>query len=264
MKPLLILIPLALLLASCSSLDTTPPVLAITSPSIGSSVSGTVAVTVGAVDDTVSISQVDLYVRGKGSTEKGMMMGSSASNQSPYVITWNSEAQPNQAELELVAVGKDSSGNESQSPAVSIKTQNQGPNLQLLTAYTVFPDTTSSLQSNISILSDVVSPHDVLPPSNFSFDSPEFEVSSFDPQATSASYLLEWLWDPYVPAATGNGIYVSDNDLAGPYDLVTKRATSVASGLQKYSKTITDAAPGDSFYGLVTGIDAQGNRKVVT
>ena len=37
-------------------------------------------------------------------------MGSSASNQSPYVITWNTEAQPNQAELELVAVGKDSSG----------------------------------------------------------------------------------------------------------------------------------------------------------
>ena len=38
MKHPLILIPLALLLASCSSLDTTPPVLAITSPSVGSSV----------------------------------------------------------------------------------------------------------------------------------------------------------------------------------------------------------------------------------
>jgi hypothetical protein len=78
MKHLLILVTLALLLASCSSLDTTPPVLAITSPSIGSSVSGTVAVTVGAVDDSVNISRVDLYVRGKGSAEKGMM-GSSAS-----------------------------------------------------------------------------------------------------------------------------------------------------------------------------------------
>ena len=56
-------------------------------------------------------------------------------------------------------------------------------------------------------------------------------------------------WNGYgtlnAPAATGNGIYVSDNDLAGPYDLVTKRATSVASGLQKYSKTITDAAPSE-------------------
>ena len=174
----------------------------------------------GAVDDTVSISRVDLYVRGKGSTEKGMMMGSSASSQSPYVITWNTEAQPNQAELELIAIGKDSSGNESQSPAVSIKTQNQGPNLQLLTAYTVFPDTTSSLQSNISILSDVVSPQEVLPPSNFSFDILELEASSFEPQATSASYLLEWLWDPYAPAATGNGIYVSDKDLAGPFCII--------------------------------------------
>jgi Bacterial Ig domain len=256
MKQILFLITLALLLIACSKLDTTPPALAITNPTIGSAVSGTVAVTVGAVDDTVNISRVDLYVRGKGSTDKGMMMGSSASKQSPYVISWNSEAQPNQAELELVAVGKDASGNESESPAVSVKTQNQGPNLQLLTAYTVFPDSSSSLQSASLVLSDFVSPQDVLPPSNFSFDTPEIEVTSLDLQATSASYLLEWLWDPYATAATGNGIYVSDKDLAGPYDLVTKRATSVASGLQKYSKTILDAASGDSFYGLVTGIDA--------
>jgi Bacterial Ig domain len=51
---------LVLLLTACSMLDTTPPALAITSPTIGSAVTGTVAVTVGAVDDTVNISRVDL------------------------------------------------------------------------------------------------------------------------------------------------------------------------------------------------------------
>jgi len=128
------------LLSSCTPTDLTPPTLSITSPAPNSPVSGTVAVLVNAVDD-MSVSSVDLYVRGKGSLGRGVFVNSAVGS-SPFVINWNSSANmPNQSELELVAVAKDASGNESESPAIAVKTQNTGtPSLQLLTAYSFASD----------------------------------------------------------------------------------------------------------------------------
>jgi Bacterial Ig domain len=251
-----------LLLAACDQKDTLPPALAISSPAVGSPVSGTVAVQVNAIDNNANLGQVDLYVRGKGSTGKGVFAGSSVSTQSPYVVSWNSEAQPNQAELELVAVGKDQSGNESESSPVAVKTQNaSSPNLQLLTAYTLIPNGSAGAPAAISAQSlealNMVSPLEVLPPANFTNEEVEVqETTTLTAQAGTVSYLLEWMWDPYTAAATGNGIYFNKVNLAGPYELVTKRATSAAPGVQKYTKTLTDAKEGDSYYGLVTGIGA--------
>ncbi len=128
------------LVSACNSNDLTPPTLSITSPAPNSPVSGTVAVLVNAVDD-MSVSSVDLYVRGKGSLGRGVFVNSAVGT-SPFVINWNSSANmPNQSDLELVAVAKDASGNESESPAIAVKTQNTcTPSLQLLTAYSFASD----------------------------------------------------------------------------------------------------------------------------
>ena len=94
-------IVLLLFLASCDSPDIGPSALAITSPASGSSVSGTVTVQIGSAEDS-AVNRVDLYVRGQGSTGKGVLAGSSVNK--PYVVSWNTIAQPNATNLELVAI----------------------------------------------------------------------------------------------------------------------------------------------------------------
>ena len=168
------------LVSACNSNDLTPPTLSITSPAPNSPVSGTVAVLVD-----MSVSSVDLYVRGKGSSGRGVFVNSAVGS-SPFVINWNTSSNtPNQTELELVAVAKDASGNESESPAVAVKTQNTGtPSLQLLTAYSFASDPLlegSALQSAGGLvnqlpagLSGVLSASEIFPP----LESDRFKVES--------------------------------------------------------------------------------------
>ena len=131
---------LAALLSGCTTPDTTPPTLSITSPSPNTPVSGNVAVLVNAIDET-TIKSVDLYVKGKGSHEKGVFVNSAVGT-NPYVINWNTaQAIPNQTDLDLVAVAKDDAGNESSSPPVTVRTQNTAsPTLSLITAYSFAED----------------------------------------------------------------------------------------------------------------------------
>jgi Bacterial Ig domain len=121
MKHIPWLLLLLLSLPACTTPDIGSNALAITSPASGTSVSGTVAVQIGIAQNTTA-THIDLYVRGQGSTVKGMMVGSSVSE--PHVISWNSLGQPNATNLELVAVDKE--GKETPSPALPIRTQNSG------------------------------------------------------------------------------------------------------------------------------------------
>jgi hypothetical protein len=93
------LLLLLLSLPACTNPDLGSNALAITSPASGTSVSGTVAVQIGIAENTTA-TRIDLYVRGQGSTNKGMMVGSSVSE--PHVISWNSLSQPNATNLELL------------------------------------------------------------------------------------------------------------------------------------------------------------------
>jgi len=79
-----VLLVLVAFLSACTPTDLTPPTLSITSPAPNSPVSGTVAVLVNAVDD-ISVSSVDLYVRGKGSSGRGVFVNSAVGS-SPFVI----------------------------------------------------------------------------------------------------------------------------------------------------------------------------------
>ena len=258
---------LLLLLTACTPPNTTPPSLAITTPASGSPVSGTVPVQVSTAEED-SVTRIDLYVRGKGSTDKGVPAGSAVA--SPFVISWNTTAQPNAAELELVAVGVNKGGNEAESPPVAVKTQNSNvPTLQLLTAFTIPPDSTvgaasvgsAELPSSVAALATA----GVRPPAdldlaqaqslaNSALESLTSQPTALEPQQTERDLILEWQWAPYAAGADGYGVYLSSGDLAGPYEVQVKQAASAGTGAQKYSKPVEGAKAGSSYHGLITAV----------
>lgn len=73
-----------LLLAACSTPDSTAPSVSISSPAVGQTVSGTVQVQLNAKDDS-GIAKVSLYARGKGTSGEGVFVGSATSE--PFVVT---------------------------------------------------------------------------------------------------------------------------------------------------------------------------------
>ena len=149
-------------LAACTTPDTLPPTLAITSPASGSPVSGTTTIQLSASDDQ-GLASLQVFVRGKGSTERGVAIGSAA--QEPYVLSWYTLGQPNLADLELVAIAKDYGANETESAAVTVKTQNSGvPSLQLLTAFTLAPDNRVAVASVNEQVTELLRVEDVLLP----------------------------------------------------------------------------------------------------
>jgi hypothetical protein len=95
--------------------DTTPPTVSITTPSAGTTASGTIAVTASASDDT-SVANVQFQVDG---TNVG-----AADTTSPYSYSLDTTALSNGAH-NLTAVAVDTSGNHATSVAVPITVSNQ-------------------------------------------------------------------------------------------------------------------------------------------
>jgi len=95
--------------------DTTPPTVSITSPTSGSTVSGTITVTASA-SDNVAVSSVQLQVDG---TNVG-----AADTSSPYNFSLNTTTLSNGSH-ELTAVAVDTSGNHATSIAIPVTVSNQ-------------------------------------------------------------------------------------------------------------------------------------------
>lgn len=93
--------------------DTAEPTAAITSPSNGATVAGTVAVAVTASDD-VGVTAVDLMV-------DGTVVGTDST--APYSVPWNTAAVPNGSHT-LTAVARDAAGKTGTSAAVSVTVAN--------------------------------------------------------------------------------------------------------------------------------------------
>jgi hypothetical protein len=258
--PLPLLLPF--LLTACPDAgDPNKPQAAITSPASDASVSSTTPVQINAVDDT-GVAKVQVYARARGSTARGVQVGSAISK--PFVIPWNTAGVPNLAELELYAVATDAGGNEGASDPVRVKTANTGlPSLLYLAAFTYPPQPATSVQS-LSGLPGLngprlgfLDPNAVNAPVGVDLASaranaalalqralesspPRASASSLRPVALGdRTYALEWAWNPFT-GADGYGIFLSRLDLAGPYDRQRNQASSAA-GTQKFSRTITDA-----------------------
>ncbi len=210
MKHKLWLLLLLLLLPACTTPDLGNNALAITSPASGTAVSGTVAVQIGTASPD-AVSRIDLYVKGQGSTNKGILVGSSVNT--PHVISWNTLGQPNATNLDLVAIAVDTEGKETPSQPLNVRTQNSGtPSLQYLVGYTLAPKVSAS---QLGLVSGVLLTKGVLPPKDINLS--QQEVSLQPAQSSQRNYLLEWQWQPFANAQ-GYCIYQNSQDMAGPYE----------------------------------------------
>jgi Zn-dependent metalloprotease len=96
--------------AASVTIDNTAPAVAITSPTAGASVSGTVTVTATASDGTTGIAAVDFLV-------DGVLTGTDPS--SPYAFVWDT-ASAGAGSHTLLARARDAAGNEGPSGAVPV------------------------------------------------------------------------------------------------------------------------------------------------
>ena len=85
--------------------DATPPIVSITSPSAGSTVSGTVAVTASATD-TVGVTSVQFQLDANTPQNSTLSIAISA----PYTAQWNTTILPNGGH-QITAVARDAAGN---------------------------------------------------------------------------------------------------------------------------------------------------------
>ena len=254
-SPLLLLLPL---LAACGAGgdDSAPPSVSILSPASGAPVSGTTTVQVSA-DDDKGVTSVRLFVRSKGSESEGVQVASTTDGP-PYVLSWYTPGQPNLSDLDLIAVAKDTGGNESTSDPVAVRVQNSNvPTLQLLTAFTLPPGDPVATQGVGEFLPSSLlpgSPTAVLPPAGVDLAKvTALDTSaSLSPQAGERSHVLEWNWEPFLTGADGYGVYLA-SDLAGPYELQGRYSATAGSGVQKHSRTV-EATSNSAFYGTVTAV----------
>jgi Domain of unknown function (DUF1929)/Bacterial Ig domain/Glyoxal oxidase N-terminus/Viral BACON domain len=103
--------------ATIGSSDTTPPNVAITAPSDGATLAGSVAVTASAGDD--------VGVAGVRFTLDGQTLGSE-DTAAPYSVTWDTTTAANGPHT-LAAVARDAAGNTTTATAVHVTVQNTAP-----------------------------------------------------------------------------------------------------------------------------------------
>jgi Bacterial Ig domain len=247
-----------LFLAACSNLsDSKPPTVAIVAPASGSPITGTVPVQITASDD-VAVARVQLYARGVGATGRGVRVGSASQN--PYTIQLFSPGLPNTSELELLAVANDDAGNETTSDPVRVRVNNNNlPVFSGFFAYTLPP--AAVIQSTHTAVSTLAHHFGFTPariksnnPAASTNTTPVQRFTAPTSQATTPEFALEWTWNAF-PASglQGYGVRMSSNDLAGPYEAVTRgvQAANGNTGPQNYSKFLP-AKAGDLVYGVVT------------
>jgi len=120
--------------------DTTPPTTSITSPTAGSTVSGSVTISANA-SDNVGVTNVEFYV---GST----LIGSD--NTSPYSIAWNSASVANGTHT-LTSRAYDAAGNSATSAGVSVTVNNTSSDTTPPTTSITSPTAGSTVSGTITI-----------------------------------------------------------------------------------------------------------------
>ncbi|GGJ33093.1 hypothetical protein GCM10008938_19230 [Deinococcus roseus] len=223
-----------------------------------------VSIQINASDES-GISKVRVYAREKGSSQKGVLLGSASS--SPYVISWPTYNIPNQVSAELYAEAIDESGMTGTSDAVYVKPVNPGlPQLSYFVAYT-YPAATPAAATQKLQDSDAQLPHAPTVgavASGGKASSHKIQKQQVAAQATpiNVKYALRW---GLLPVNTANEyyLYASTEDAVGTYKYVKKiTATSTSSeqsGSAFVDKIITEAVTKDqNFHGMVTAKNASG------
>ena len=220
--------------------DTTPPTANIIAPSNGSTVSGTVAVTVS-TSDNVGVTKVEFYVN-----------GSLANTAAAGSFSWNTTALPN-GSCTLQALAYDAAGNVGTSSAVSVSVQNIVLDTTAPTVTITTPATGSTVSGPVSV--------NVSAADNVGITKLEWYLngalsgSSSTPSATfmwdtttsaNGSYTLKALAYDAAGNVGSSSVTVSVNNISQPADTVAPsvQITSPASGvtLMKNTKIYVSAS----------------------
>ncbi len=124
--------------------DTTPPTVAITAPSSGQTVSGTVNVAASASDTQSNITQVRFYLNGSNTPF-------STDSSSPFAASWNTAGVAN-GTYSITARATDSAGNEGASTPVSVTVHNVVPDTTPPTTAISFPAGGARLSGPITVV----------------------------------------------------------------------------------------------------------------
>lgn len=214
-------------------------------------VDGTTAVQVS-VPEGVKVSNVRVYARGVGEKGQGTLLGSA--NRAPYVVSWTTGSTPNGDGLEVYAVANGPDSTEGTSDSVPIRVSNpDAPSLSYLVAYNLPASVkTGSLSLKTTRLPrlDVSQVRRSEPTAPF---VPQAVTPQTDPIISEPRDLaVEWAWSPY-SGANGYDVLLSKTSLAGPYETVVSQV-AVPTGIQKFSKSLAGAQPGDKVYGAVAAL----------
>jgi Bacterial Ig domain len=255
------------LLTGCPSTDDpNKPTAAINAPAFDATLSSVIPIQVDATDDT-GVARVEVFVRGRNSTQLGIRVGSAVTK--PFVISWDTTGVPNNSELEIIAKAYDTAGNEGVSTPVRVKTQNANlPSLTLLSGYSLPPKPAEFASSGARTqgwsAGAVLPAHtqsvleSVTPPTDLASARARAQGVPARTLELKRDLALEWEWSPYqslgsVAGADGYGIFLSKLDAAGVYERqLNQQAT--ASGAQKFSKIFPDARVADVYWGCVTAV----------
>ena len=120
--------------------DATAPVVAVSSPASGTTVSGTVTVTTTA-SDTVGVSKVEFYVNSQ-------LQG--ADTAAPYSFSWNTAALTN-GSYSLTARAYDAAGNVGQSSAVTVTVNNVVADTTIPAVSVTAPLTGATVSGTVSV-----------------------------------------------------------------------------------------------------------------
>jgi len=120
--------------------DTTPPACAMTSPSSGATVSGTITPTASALDN-IAVSKVEFYIDGALR---------STDTTSPYGFSWDTTSNVNGSHT-IVAKAYDAAGNTATSASLSVKVQNSGSDSLPPTVVITSPAMGSHVSGNVKV-----------------------------------------------------------------------------------------------------------------
>ncbi|MBJ6801436.1 Ig-like domain-containing protein [Geomonas propionica] len=215
--------------------DTTAPTVAVTSPTSGSTVSGTVTVTASA-SDNVGVSKVEFYRNG------ALVATSSAA---PYAYSWNTTAVAN-GSYTLTAKAYDAAGNAGASQSTSVNVSNVTPDATAPTVAVTSPASGSTVSGTVTVTASASD--------NIGVSKVEFYRNGVL-VATSSAAPYAYSWNT---TAVANGSYTltaKAYDAAGNAGISQSNAVNVSNPTtDTIAPTIAITSPATKTYvsGLVT------------
>lgn len=211
--------------------DAVPPVVSLTAPAAGTTVSGTVTVSATATDN-VGVARVEFLI-------DGALAGSDAS--APYGYSWNTAAVANGAHT-VQARALDAAGNVASSTALTVTVTGGIEDTTPPTVNLVFPGNGSSVSGTITLAADADDDFGV---SAVEFFANGASLGTGSPSALAGPWTLSWNTTSVPPGAVA--LSVLARDAKGNTALDNDTTVNVNQNLPTLDETFSARDGGDYF-----------------